>query len=73
MDVNDAFRPLRMDAESNKVRNLRAKADLYEKKYKRTIKLCKCIWENCDYIDLNKGELTADNTIGASELWHELE
>ena len=42
-------------------------------KYERTVRLCKCIWEHCDYIELIKGELSADDTLGASELWHELD
>ena len=54
-------------------RNLRAAADLWEKKFKRTVSLCRAIWEYCDYIQLIKGELDAGDVTGASQLWHELD
>ena len=42
-------------------------------KFKRTVSLCKAIWEYCDYVELIKGELAAEDDMGASELWNELE
>ena len=54
-------------------RNLKAAADLWEAKYKRTVKLCKAIEQYRPYVGDIKGYLSLDDDLGASELWNELD
>lgn len=44
-----------------------------EHKYKRTIRLCKAIYENYTYIDLIKIHIGNEDNCYASQLWNELD
>ena len=54
-------------------RNLKAAADLWEAKYKRTVRLCKAIREYDITIDYIKSGLACDDPLQASEGWNELD
>jgi hypothetical protein len=45
----------------------------WKRKYKRTIKLCKCIRENFDSIDYIHQALEKGDDLAASEAWNELD
>lgn len=46
---------------------------LWKGKFKRTVKLCKAIYEYRDYIEQIKQCLSSGDVLGASELWNELD
>lgn len=40
---------------------------------RRTVRLCKVIWEYRDYIEEIKGYIDREELVGAAELWNELD
>ena len=45
----------------------------WKAKYKRTVRLCKAIFNKADYINWIKYYLNRQDILGASELWNELD
>ena len=66
MDINETFPDWKETARNKEVTH-------WKNKYKRTVRLCKAIWEYQDYIVEIKGHLSVDDDLGASELWNELD
>jgi len=67
MDVDE---PSKIEEWKRKARQ--KEINMIKAKFKRTVRLCKAIYEYRDYIEQIKQCLANDDAPGASELWNEL-